>query len=69
MFVCLCKGISDRAVRACLREGARTVREVGMACGAGTDCGACRGVIRDLIEEHEEDQHVHLPIAASPAMG
>ena len=67
MYVCLCKGVSDRAVKSCIRGGARTVHQVGQACGAGTDCGACRGMIRDLIEDHEEqDTHLHLPMV-SPA--
>lgn len=66
MYVCLCKGVSERAVKACIREGARTLQQVGRACGAGTDCGACRGAVRDLLEEHEEEhegRRVHLPQA------
>jgi bacterioferritin-associated ferredoxin len=66
MYVCLCKGVSERAVRASIREGARTLQQVGRACGAGTDCGACRGAVRDLLEEHEEEHEglrVHLPQA------
>ncbi|MCU0655357.1 MAG: (2Fe-2S)-binding protein [Polyangiaceae bacterium] len=52
-------------MKSCIREGARTLKQVGMACGAGTDCGACRGVLRDLLEEHgEEHEHVHLPMVA-----
>jgi bacterioferritin-associated ferredoxin len=68
MYVCLCKGVSDRTVKACIREGADTVSEVGRACGAGTDCGSCRGMIRDLLEEHEEEAaaaRVHLPVMAA----
>jgi bacterioferritin-associated ferredoxin len=65
MYVCLCKGVSERTVKSCIREGARTLKQVGMACGAGTDCGACRGVLRDLLEEYgEEHEHVHLPMVA-----
>lgn len=67
MVVCLCKGIGDRALRQCIREGARSLHEVGSGCGAGTDCGACRGMIRDIIEEETEGRpstRVHLPIAA-----
>ena len=30
------------------------VDDVGVACGAGTDCGSCRGMIEDMIEEHLE---------------
>ena len=33
---------------------ALTVESVGSACGAGTDCGSCRGMIEDLIEEVTE---------------
>lgn len=57
MYVCLCKGVSERVVKACIRDGARTVQEIGFACGAGTDCGACRGVLREMIEEFEEEQY------------
>ena len=31
-----------------------TVDDVGVACGAGTDCGSCRGMIEDMIDEHFE---------------
>lgn len=65
MYVCLCKGVSDRAVRTCIRSGASTVHQVGLACGAGTDCGSCRGMIRELIDEHEEEapsSRVSLPL-------
>jgi bacterioferritin-associated ferredoxin len=69
MYVCLCKGISERTVRACIRSGATTIREVGAACGAGTDCGSCRGMIREMIEDADEapsSMHMHLPVV-SPA--
>ena len=52
MYVCLCKGVTEKTVRACIREGAGSVAEVGRGCGAGTDCGSCAGTISELIEEH-----------------
>lgn len=55
MYVCLCKAVSDRTIKAAIRSGARTLQQVTACSGAGSDCGACRGVIRDLIEEHEEE--------------
>lgn len=54
MYVCVCKGVSDRTVLATIRAGARTVNDVGKRCGAGTDCGACRGSIREMLEDHAE---------------
>lgn len=41
MIVCLCKGVSDRAVDAAIAGGAETVGAIGRACGAGTVCGGC----------------------------
>jgi bacterioferritin-associated ferredoxin len=31
--------------------GAWTVEDVSAACGAGTDCGACRDVVEDVVVE------------------
>ena len=49
MYVCLCKAASDKDVKAAIADGARTVDEVGAACGAGTGCGACRPMIHEML--------------------
>jgi len=51
MIVCLCKAVSSSTVRRVIDEGALTTDEVGRACGAGTDCGGCRGAIDDLLDD------------------
>jgi bacterioferritin-associated ferredoxin len=51
MILCLCKGVSDRVVRLAVATGATTIDGVAARCGAGTDCGACRHAIRDLIQD------------------
>jgi bacterioferritin-associated ferredoxin len=50
MIVCHCYCVSDREIRACAREGANSVGEVGRACEAGTGCGGCRPEIAAIIE-------------------
>ena len=50
MYVCLCKAASDLDVATAIADGARTVDEVGEACGAGTGCGACRPMIHEMLE-------------------
>ena len=50
MYVCLCKVASDRDVKVAIDQGARTVDQVGDACGAGTGCGACRPMIHEMLE-------------------
>lgn len=54
MYVCLCKAVSERKVLATIRAGARSVSDVGRRCGAGTDCGACRARVCDMIDDEEE---------------
>lgn len=49
MIVCLCKGITDRAVRQAARAGATSVGEVAAACAAATDCGGCQSVIDEIL--------------------
>lgn len=51
MIVCVCHGVPCNRIRSVVREGAETVDAVGAACGAGTDCGSCRDMIEELIEE------------------
>jgi bacterioferritin-associated ferredoxin len=49
VIVCLCRNLSDAAIRAQLDAGARTAEDVARATGAGTDCGCCREAVEDLV--------------------
>jgi bacterioferritin-associated ferredoxin len=51
VIVCSCHGITDREIRKHACEGARTPRQVAEACGAGSVCGGCRPVVREILEE------------------
>jgi bacterioferritin-associated ferredoxin len=51
MWVCLCKGVTDRSIRAAVDAGARTTLDVALACRAGTGCGGCVPEVRRLICE------------------
>ena len=53
MILCVCKGVSDKRVRALVDDGCETDRQVGSRCSAGTDCGICVRAIRDLIHARQ----------------
>lgn len=53
MIVCLCAGVNDRSLRKAMREGARSIRELGEATGAGTHCGSCCCDLRRIAAENE----------------
>lgn len=50
-LVCSCFGVSEDTIEDAARCGiAVTVEQVGDHCGAGTGCGSCRMLIREIIE-------------------
>lgn len=56
--VCICKGISRAIIRKAIQKGARTVKEVQQATGAGSGgCGGrrCTPMIEELIKAFEEE--------------
>lgn len=55
LLVCHCNKVCDRVVRECVDRGARSVEEVGRACGAGMACGGCRPTIQALIAGEPAD--------------
>lgn len=53
MIVCFCHGINDRALEKIIDNGATTVRDIGDACGAGTDCGSCANRLRRTLKRRQ----------------
>ncbi len=49
MIVCICRRVTDHQIRTAIEDGASTVAEVGMACRAGTGCGACQETIAEML--------------------
>jgi bacterioferritin-associated ferredoxin len=51
VYICHCYAVSSTTVRAVIADGARTVRQVALACRATQDCGRCVVHVRALLEE------------------
>ncbi len=41
MIVCVCKAVSDRHIRAAVKDGATQLRDLTRDLGVGTCCGKC----------------------------
>ncbi len=54
MYVCLCLAISDRAIRAAVAGGARTLESLGEVSDAGTVCGGCIEELERLLRERSD---------------
>jgi bacterioferritin-associated ferredoxin len=50
MWVCHCRGLSDRDIRHLVELGHTDEHAIGDACGAGRHCGGCRPEVRRICE-------------------
>lgn len=51
MYVCLCKGVTDRDIEQAVVQGSRSLRELKSGLGVGSQCGRCTGHAREVLEE------------------
>jgi bacterioferritin-associated ferredoxin len=67
MYVCICNGVTDRQIREAAEAGCGSVPEMTMRTGAGANCGACLGLVAELIEEVRARRALELPVLAHAA--
>ncbi|MDY6830185.1 MAG: (2Fe-2S)-binding protein [Pseudomonadota bacterium] len=68
MYVCLCKGVTDRDVQTAIKAGARNLRDLSVQLGIARDCGQCARVSKQLLREAQP--HTASPIRVwIPAAG
>jgi bacterioferritin-associated ferredoxin len=51
MIVCVCHGVSDRTIKAAIKNGASSVEDLSANLGVGTCCGCCRETCSDMLAE------------------
>jgi bacterioferritin-associated ferredoxin len=51
MYVCLCKGVTDRHIRDAIFDGCCSYREVREATGVASQCGKCACLAKDVVRE------------------
>jgi bacterioferritin-associated ferredoxin len=51
MYICLCHGVTESAIRAAANDGVRTFRELSFMTGCGTQCGSCSAQAQALLAE------------------
>ena len=66
MIVCSCHAVTDREIRACIEDGATSLRELRAELKVGTQCGKCACHVRAILKE-EKSGAASLSGAALPA--
>jgi bacterioferritin-associated ferredoxin len=51
MYICLCKGVTDRDIAQAVSDGAASFLQVQAALGVSTQCGKCSELARSVVAE------------------
>lgn len=51
MYICICKAVSDRAIRQAVHSGATSLADLRERLEIGTCCGKCACAARELLAE------------------
>lgn len=51
MYICMCNGVTESAVRRAVQAGIRTLGELTAATGCGAGCGCCLDTAEELLLE------------------
>lgn len=54
VYICLCNGITDRAVQSAIDDGASRPRDIYLGCGCKAQCGNCTPTILSLLRDARE---------------
>ena len=67
MYVCICNGITDRAVREAAAQGARDLADLRALTGCASTCGSCADLALEVLHKAQREQRFPLalyPVAA-----
>jgi nitrite reductase (NADH) large subunit len=69
--VCNCNGVSKGQIRKCVESGKRSLKMVMDATRAGSGCGSCKALVKEIVEwvcdgQVEEDPSAHYYVAGVP---
>lgn len=62
MYVCICNGVTDHAIREAADAGCGSVAELTMRTGAGSTCGSCLDLAAEILEKHRAARELPLPL-------
>ena len=62
MYVCVCFGITDKAIQRAAADGVRDIAELTMRTGLGSNCGSCRDMASEILADAHAPTLLALPI-------
>ena len=51
MYICICKGVTDTAIREAVHQGAGRMRDLKTCLGVSEQCGICACHAKEVLEQ------------------
>lgn len=62
MYICICKAVTDSAIREAVCQGACRMRDLKAGLGVSAQCGKCachaKAVLEDALSKQRMTQHI-----------
>jgi len=63
MYICICKQITDKQIKAAIDEGAQSLRDLRSELGITSECGQCGQCAKAILKEHTAHVRVQSPLS------
>lgn len=57
MYVCICKGITQREIQSAVEAGA-SLRDIRQSMGVASECGSCGQCAKRLVKQTQADMRM-----------
>ena len=51
MYICICNAVTERQVKECAKDGAKSVEDLTVRLGVAAGCGRCRECAIEILRE------------------
>ena len=58
MYICICKGVTDTAIREAVCHGAKRMKDLKACLGVSTQCGICAAYAQEVLEQELLEQGI-----------
>ena len=57
MYICICRGVTDTAIREAVYQGADRMKDLRTCLGVSEQCGLCAAQAKEVLEQELLRKH------------
>jgi bacterioferritin-associated ferredoxin len=66
MYICICKGVTDSAIREAVYQGADRMRDLKACLGVTEQCGLCACHTKEVLDQTRMQKAQMEPLLSAP---